>query len=147
MRDRAPTQIHPLTLIPAVLIPAAIISGAIVWAALLWAAATGLPFGTAVTPAGAEDLHLQPGTDCSRLLETEQEECVRTMRRLQLRQAEQNGEIMPDSNGGDSNGGELVIQRGTVPSLSTNPFHVVPHAGSSGGVSMRGHMSGGMNGM
>jgi hypothetical protein len=81
-------------------------------------AATFVLFPGMVAPqARAQDLHLLPGTDCSRLLPAEQTECIRTARRLELRRMEEDGSVTaaPDQAGS-------AMQRSTVPSTSADPF-------------------------
>jgi len=99
------------------------------------AATSGLSFAT---QAQAQDLHLQPGTDCSRLLATEQTACHRQMRRLELRQMEEQGTvvIVPGRGG-------IGIPSGGTPSISTTPFRIFPH---SGGIRVGTGASGGMSG-
>src|SRR5262249_14686977 len=54
-------------------------------------AAAALMIGMSFMVSGsvAQDLHLQPGTDCSKLLATEQKDCLRQMHKYQLQQEQQ----------------------------------------------------------
>jgi len=58
---------------------------------LVGAAITALVIGLSALASGAagKDLHLQPGTDCSKLLYTERTDCIRQMNKDAEEQAQQ----------------------------------------------------------
>jgi hypothetical protein len=83
------------------------------------AVVTVLSPGMSATRAQAQNL--VPGADCSRLLASEQTECIRTMRRLELRRMEEPGSAttVPAPSGG-------AIGQDKVPDVPTAAPHLVP---------------------